>query len=122
MGSSFDVIAQSFVPGITAQVFPAGKDGSRSIEVRRVNHAEPEELNQQITSVSLVPAEAIRPNSHSSRKIVAIPDDCEKVFVYVGIGMTTTDESYQFLALEIKSAPDSEGKVTFREPFKIGEL
>ena len=116
---SFDVIAQSFVPGITVRTFGPQKDGSWSIQVSRTNFAEPVEMGQ-IMTVTLVPAEIADPTKPTNRNVAVIPESCNDVLVSVGPGTLTTDDSFDFLGLEVRNAKKSGNNSAFREAFILG--
>jgi hypothetical protein len=117
--SSFNVVAQSYVPGVTINAIGPAKDGSWSIQVARTNFAEEAELGQ-IATVFLVPAEIVDPTKPTVRNIAVIPGSCSDVQVFVGPCTLTTTDSHDFLGLEVRSTETSGDNSAFQEPFIIG--
>lgn len=118
---SFNVTAQSFVPGISIQTMNHANDGSWSLLVIRENFV-PEEMLGLIVTVTLVPIEIIGPDKPLQRNSIAIPESCTEVLVFIGTGIIETDKSRDFLGMEVLSAGKSEDSASFRESLILGNL
>lgn len=119
---SFSVTARSFVSGIKVQAIGPAKDGSWTIHATRDNYVEAEQLNSAVATIALVPAENFAGNSSNNRRAVSIPEACSTVIVSVGIGTIATDETCEFLGIEIKNDSKEGDNSRFSECFRIGDL
>ncbi len=116
---SFNVNAQSYVPGVKTKAFGPAKDGSWLIHVARTNFAEEADLGQ-IATVFLVPAEIVDRTKPTARNVAVIPESCSGVQVSVGPCTLITADSHDLLGLEVRSTEKTGDNSDLQEIFIIG--